>query len=176
MKAFTEKTGRAPAPTVCRAALTLLAAALLCGGCARSTSLGDDGQILLVLELDPAKVKATVGLPVGELGFVSHVLRITYRVGTDEPVTYLVTWDESSAARLRDGGYGPELRQVPVEREFDLTGALVPGGTEVSVDIVDQMRSARRVFVVNGNVRLRLRMLDPNLPGEQSNWVFERLL
>lgn len=145
-------------------------------GCARSTSPGDDGYVLLFLDLDPAKVKATVGTPIGNLGFVDQTVRISYRVGSEEPVELLVTWSKGSAERLREAGYGAELVEAPVDREFDLIGRLIPGGTEVLVQIADQQRVARRTFVVNGNVRLRLRMLDPDLPGERSDWVLERLL
>ena len=145
-------------------------------GCARSTSPGEDGYVLLFLDLDPAKVQATVGRPVGTLGFVNQTLRISYRVGSEEPVELLATWSKESAGRLREAGYGTGLIEVPVDRDFDLIGRLVPGGTEVSVQIEDQQRSASRTVVVNGNVRLRLRMLDPDLPGERSDWVLERLL
>lgn len=145
-------------------------------GCARSTSPGDDGYVLLFLDLDPAKVNAGIGSNVGNLGYVSQVARISYRVGSEEPVEVLITWSKASAERLKEAGYGAGLVEAPVDREFDLVGTSVPGGTEIFVQVADFFRRASRTFVVNGNVRLRLRMLDPDLPGEQSDWVLERLL
>jgi hypothetical protein len=162
-------------------AVSAVVAAVVClimgaAGCARSTSPGEDGHVLLLLDLDPAKVNASIGNTVGNLGWVSQVVRISYRVGSEEPVDVLVTWSKASAERLKEAGYGTGLLEVPVDREFDLVGTSVPGGTEVFVQIADFSRSDSRTFVVNGNVRLRLRMLDPELPGERSGWVLERLL
>lgn len=162
-------------------AVSALVAAMVCWacgatGCARSTSPGEDGHVLLFLDLDPAKTNASIGSIVGNLGSVTQVVRISYRVGSEEPVEVLATWSTASAERIMEAGYGTELIEVPADREFDLVGDSVAGGTEITVQIADFNRSAKCIFTVNGNVRLRLRMLDPELYGEQSDWVLERLL
>lgn len=146
-----------------------------------STSPGDDGRIYLFLDLDPSHVNAWIHLAdiIGSdgigLGTVSYTMRIRYRIGDEEPAEILVTWWDDSAVVLRKAGVKFTQLNRPLS-EFDLAGKTVAGGTPVSVSIDEGTRWASIRFSVDGNVRLRLRMLDPSLPGLDSDWTLERIL
>lgn len=146
-----------------------------------STSPGDDGRVLLFLDLDPSHVNAGIwtsevsdknGKSVGSIG---STILLKYRVGDEDPVSLVVTWSDGAAALMRDAGIKFLYLQRPLS-EFDLVGAMVPGGTEVWVSMWEATRSASMSFKVDGTVKLRLKMIDPSLPGLDSDWVLERIL
>ena len=136
----------------------LLGIYLLTGGCVKSTDPFEGGRVFIFFDLDPAKVKAGYGVMVPGVGYRSRHFYLGYQVEGEEPVEIVTGWEEHPT-------------------EFDLIGRSIEGGKEVSVWIAEQTRATKRVtFKVNGNAHLRVRFLDPEKGGAQSEWVLERLL
>jgi len=134
-----------------------LISAVLYIGCVKSTSPGEDGRIFLFIDLDPKKTRASIGWAALSIGLRDGQFKVTCTVEGEEPVVRVFNW--------------PDDCPVP---EFDFLGKVVEGGKQVTMRAQDGTRDASITFRVDGDVHIRLYLIDPSLPGLMSDWRLER--
>ncbi len=144
--------------TVLWVVLVGLALALGLSRCAKSTNPYEPGRVFLFCDVDPSRVKGWIGWGPGESSPRKGHFAVYYEVEGEEPVELELVQDE-----VWRRGY------------FDLVGHEIEGGRKVTVRIYDANHNVGLSFTMDGNVKLKFYLLNPETTGDESDWALVRI-